>query len=605
MSTIEAPVPASDSPSAVEATPSSLPAWLLHQAATRSRATALRTKELGRWREASWADYAERVAGIGRALMHMGVKSGDRVAILSDNRAEWLATDLAVQGIGAATVALYVTSPASEIGALLQQANVEVVIVEDEEQFDKVLEVSDQLSLRHVVVIDPRGIRRLDDPASSFESLEALGSLEAVQMRSGDVNAWRSSVAALDPSSVATVIFTPATTGNPKGAQLSHNALVTAATAGVEALGLRPDDEIVSSLPLCDIAEHSVTAAQAVCVGAVVNFGEGGEALVNDLREVRPTVMVGTPRLWERFLEGVDAAGRGADPVKRAALRSARRRGRGLSDLLVKRPLRANLGLMRTRVAITTTAPCSAAVVEFWRSVGVPLRQAYGLTEASGFVTVAGSATDPAGSVGRAVHGAEVRLGPDNEVLVRGPGVFAGYLGDSDASGAALDGEGWLHTGDVGSLDDGVLSIVGRIKDIVITSSGHRAAPRAIEARLEESPYVRAAVLLGDQHPCLGALIVIDSASVGDWAADRGGAFTTFATLAALPEVRELIAQTVGEANAGLDERDRIGCFTLLPQELGDDEELVTATGKVRRPAVRERFKDLVTRMYAERGNAS
>jgi long-chain acyl-CoA synthetase len=218
---------------------------------------------------------------------------------------------------------------------------------------------------------------------------------------------------------------------------------------------------------------------------------------------------------------------------------------------------------------------------------------------------VAGSATDPAGSVGRAVQGAEVRLGADNEVLVRAPGLFSGYLGDADASKAAIDGEGWLHTGDVGSLDDDVLSIVGRIKDIVITSNGHRASPRAIEARLEESPYVRTAVLVGDELPCLGALIVIDATSVGDWAADRGGAFTTFATLAALPEVRELVGQAVAEANAELDERDRVGCFAVLPQELGDDEELMTATGKVRRHAVRERFKDLITKMYAERESVS
>lgn len=604
MSTVAATAPETADP--VDGTPQSLPAWLLHQARARPRATAIRVKELGRWCETSWADYAERVAGIGRALMHMGVKSGDRVAILSDNRAEWLMADLAVQGIGAATVALYVTSPASEIAALLKQARADVVIVEDEEQFDKVLEVGTQLSLRHIVVIDPRGIRRLDDPASSFEALEALGNREAVQMRKGDPNAWAASVAALDPASVATVVFTPGTTGSPKGACLTHNALVGAATAGAEALGLRADDEIVSSLPLCDIAERSITAAQAVCVGAVVNFGEGGEALVNDLREVQPTVMVGTPRLWERFREGVDAGGRGADPVKRAALRAARRRGGGLSDLLVKRPLRANLGLARARVAISTTAPCSPDVVDFWRSVGVPLRQAYGLTETAGFVTAASGAADadPVGSVGRPIPGVEIRLGDDGEVLVRGPGVFDGYLDDAEASRAAVDSDGWLRTGDVGSLDGGVLSIVGRLKDVVITSAGHRAAPRAIEARLEESPYVRTAILVGDQHPCLGALVVIDASAVGDWAAQRGASFTTSRTLAALPEVRELIGQAVEAANMGFDERDRIGCFALLPQELGDDEELVTATHKVRRGPTLERFRDVIEQMYAERAGS-
>ncbi len=600
MTTVAVPEAAAAGPT--DDAPRSLPAWLLHHANTRPRATAIRVKDLGRWQETSWAAYGERVAGIGRALMHMGVKSGDHVAILSDNRAEWLATDLAVQGIGAVTVALYVTSAASEIAALLKQARADVVIVEDEEQLDKILEIADQISLRHIVVIDPRGIRRLDDPASSFEALEALGNREAVQMRSGDPNVWAASVAALDPATVATVVFTPATTGDPKGARITHNALVGAARAGAEALGLRADDEIVSSLPLCDIAERSISAAQAVCVGAVVNFGEGGEALVNDLREVQPTVMVGTPRLWERFREGVDAGGRGADPVKRAAMRAARRRGRGLSDLLVKRPLRANLGLGRVRVAITTTAPCAPDVVEFWRSVGVPVRQAYGLTEASGFVTATIDEADPPGSVGRAVPGAEVRLGEEGEILVRGPGVFSGYL--EDASHAPVDADGWLHTGDVGTLDDGVLTIVGRLKDVVITSNGHRASPRAIEERLEDSPYVRTAVLVGDERPCFGALIGIDATPVGDWAAERGGAFTTFATLAALPEVRELFEQVVDEVNTGLDERDRIDCFAVLPIVLGEDEELVTATSKVRRGPVLERFRGLVDRMYTDRGGS-
>ena len=601
MSTVAASAPAPSAP--VEGSPRSLPAWLLHQAGARSRATAIRVKELGRWCETSWADYAERVAGIGRALMHMGVKSGDRVAILSDNRAEWLATDLAVQGIGAATVALYTTSPASEIATQLEQADVGVVIVEDEEQLDKVLETGKKL--RNIVVIDPRGIRRMDDPVSSFEALEALGSREAVGMRDGDAGAWAASVAALDPASVATVVFTPATTGSSKGALLSHNALVGAAVAGAEALGLRANDEIVSSLPLCDIAEHSITGAQVVCVGAVVNFGEGGEALVNDLREVQPTVIVGTPRLWERFRDAVEAGERGAGFVKRRAMRAARRRARGPSDLLVKRPLRSNLGLGRARVAVTTTAPCPPDVVDFWRAAGVPLRQAYGLTEGAGFVTAASGSDDPPGCVGRSIPGVELRLASDGEVLVRGPGVFDGYLGDVDATRAALDSDGWLHTGDAGTLDDGVLTITGRVRDTLTTSGGHSAAPQAIEARLEASPYIRAAVLVGDGRPCLGAIVVLDATSVGDWAAERGGAFTTFGTLAALPEVRELIGQTVADVNVGLDEQDRIGCFAVLPQQIGDDGDLVTATGKVRRGPVSERFHEVIERMYAERGSAS
>jgi long-chain acyl-CoA synthetase len=597
MSTIAEPAPAMAD--GAPGTASTLPGLLLAQASARPRATAIRVKHLGRWQETSWAEYAERVAGIGRALMHMGVSAGDHVAIVSDNRAEWPMIDLAVQGIGAATVAVYNTSPAGELAALLKHAAVEVAVVEDEEQLDKLIEVQSQLSLRHIFVIDPRGIRRLDDPASGFEALEALGNRQAVEMREGDLQSWAKSVEALDPTTVATVIFTPATAGTPKGAVLSHRALVAAATAGAAALGLRAGDEIVSSLPLSDIAERTLTVGQAVHAGAVVNFGEGGESLFSELSEVQPTVVLGTPRVWERLREVVEAGSRGADPLKRVALRSARRPGRGLSDFLVKRPLRNDLGLGRARIALSGTAPCSAELIEWWRAVGVPLRQVYGLAETAGLVTIANVDDAPA-SVGRAVNGIEVRLSDDDEVLVRGPVVFDGYLDDAEATRAALD-DGWLRTGDLGALDDGVLSIAGRAKDVVITSNGHRAAPRAIEARLEKSRFVGLAIVVGDERPCLGALVEIDAQSVGEWAAQRGSAFTTFRTLAALPEVRDLIAEEIEAAGTELDEGDRLGCFALLPEPLAGDEELVTPTQKVRRSAVLERFRDEVEQMYAER----
>jgi long-chain acyl-CoA synthetase len=588
-----------DSP---EGAPRTLPGWLLEQARIRPRATAIRVKDLGRWQETSWAEYAERVAGVGRALAHMGVGPGDRVAVVSGNRAEWIVTDLAVQGIGATTVTVSVTGPPEQLAEQLASTSAGVVIVEDEEQFDKVMESRDRLTLRHVIVIDPRGIRRLEDPASSFEALEALGSADAVRARGGDLDSWRTSVASLDPGSIATIVFTSGATGQPKGALLTHDALTTAASSGAEALGLRAGDEIVSTLPLSDISERTLTVAQAVHIGAVVNFGEGGVSLGNDLREVQPTVLLGSPRVWERLRESVEAGARGAGIVKRRAMRAAQGSGGGFKNLVVRRPLRKNLGLARTRVAISATSPCAVELVDYWRSLGVRLRQAYSLTEAAGFAAVA-SPTDPAGSVGHTGAGVEVELDPAGEILLRSPAAFAGLLGD--AGGGALQAGGWFHTGDLGEMDDGVLSITGRAKDVVITSAGHRTAPRAIEARLEESPYVRAAVIVGDGRPCLGALIVIEATSVGDWAAERGASFTTYATLGALPEVFELVDGVVEGVNAELDERGRIGCVAILPQDLADDEELVTATHKLRRDPIAARFADVVDRMYAERNRGS
>ncbi len=272
-----APAPAEDAPA-------TLPGWLLSHAATRPKQVALRVKELGRWCEISWDEYAERVQAVGRGLLHMGVKSGDRIALVSDNRAEWLIVDLAVQGLGAVTVGVPVTSDAPELAARIAQVRADVVVVEDEEQFDKLMESRDQLSLRHVIVIDPRGIERLDDPASSFEALEALGSREALEAREGDVGAWARGVQELDPGGVATIAFTPGTAGDPKGVLLTHTNLLRAAEGAIDALGIGPSDEIVSTLPLWEITERGLTLAQAVRAGATVHFGEGGAALPNDLR---------------------------------------------------------------------------------------------------------------------------------------------------------------------------------------------------------------------------------------------------------------------------------------------------------------------------------
>jgi long-chain acyl-CoA synthetase len=565
----------------------------------------MRVKELGRWREITWAEYTSRVASVGRALLHLGVQRGDRVAIVSDNRPEWLITDLAVQGLGAATVGLFVTSPAAELAAMARRAGVAVAIVEDEEQFDKLSEVQDQVSLRHLIVIDPRGIQRLEAPASSFEALEALGGPEAVAIRDGDLRAWEAQVATLADDEAATIVFTPGTTGEPKAALLTNANLVAAGAAGAAATGLGPQDELVSTLPLVEMAERVLTEAQAVRVGATVNFGEGGDALDHDFREVQPTIVLGTPRLWERLQDTAEAGLRVAGRIKRSAARMARTAHSGpVADALVSRPLRRRLGLGRTRAAICATAACPSDLVGWWASIGVPLREAYGLIEAAGVATLAAPGATGSGSVGHAMPGVEVRttgdVGAEGEVLVRGPVVFAGYLDERGDSRAERDADGWLHTGDIGVLDaTGDLTIVGRAQDRITTSTGHRVAPRVVEARLEVSPYVRTAIVVGNGRPHLGALLDIDAGAVGDWAADNGVPYTTDRTLVERPEVRELLSGVIAEANSGVDEADRVLCFALLPQPLDVEDGTLTPTFKVRRAATAERFKDLVEQMYA------
>ncbi|MEX2255818.1 MAG: AMP-binding protein [Acidimicrobiia bacterium] len=591
--------------------PTTVPAWLLHHAATRPGGVALRVKQLGRWREVSWRDHAARVASVGRALAFRGVGPGDRVLLVSENRPEWIVTDLAVQGLGAMTVGVFPTTPAPELAGLLRRSGARIAVVEGEEQLDNLMEVRAGTPLERIFVIDPRGIRRLEAPAASFEELESLGSLEAVALREGDPDVWREAVARLEPDGGATVVFTPGTTGDPKGVMLTNRNLAAAAAVGVEAYGLRPGDRIVSCLPMCEIAERVLVVAQATRAASTVHFGEGGDALENDVREVEPTVFLGAPHLWERFEARVDAGLRTAGRVKRAAFRAGAARRGGVARLigawLVTRPVRRQLGLARVRVALVGGAPAPAALLAWWDRLGIPVRALYGLSESTGVGTVVGVHEPSSGTVGRAVPGVEIAIadhadtpGRVGEVLLRGRVVFAGYLDDGEASAEALDAGGWLHTGDVGSLDaDGRLTIVDRIKDVIVTSGSHTVAPGPIERRLAATPFIRAAVVLGDGRPHLGALLAIDVGAVSDWAAQHGVPFTTRQSLITQAEVHELIDDCVREVNDGLIAAEQIRCFALLPNELGQEEGVLTDTLKIRRKAITARFAGLVDGMFS------
>lgn len=584
----------------LSAGPATLPAWLLLQSALRPGAVAMRVKELGRWREISWQEHAARVESVGRGLSSLGVGRGDRVLLLSENRPEWVVTDLAVQGLGASTVGVFPTTPAVEVGPLLARSGARVAVVEDEEQLDKLLEARAGTALERIVVIDTRGIRLLEDPASSFEALEALGSPEAIQARSGDPDEWRVAVGGLGPDECATVSFTPGTSGEPKGAMLTHANLAAVAEVGVTEYGLEAGDRIVSCLPLCEIAERVLVVAQATRAGCTVHFGEGGDALENDIREVRPTVFLAAPRLWHRLRASVDIGLRNAGRIKRGAFSFGTGSGpRGLRSFLVTGPVRRRVGLQRVRLALAGGAPMPTDLRAWWAALGVEVREVYGLTETGGVGTLVASES-PVGTVGQALPGTEVAVASDGEVLVRGPSVFAGYLDDPEETSAALDADGWCHTGDLGALDaDGNLTIVGRRKDVIVTSGGHTVAPAPIERRLTASPFVRAAVVIGDGRPHVGALLALEGEAVGDWAAEQGIPFTTHAALVGRPEVRALIQEWIDEVGESLAAEERVRCFALLPADLSEDDGALTATLKVRRATTAERFADEVESMYS------
>jgi long-chain acyl-CoA synthetase len=589
-----------------------LPAVLLRRAATTPDHVALRKKHLGRWRSYTWGDYATRVTALARGLHELGVRPGDRVAVHSDNRPAWLFADLAAQALGAVTVGIYPTSPAAEVEYLLSHSGARILVAEDEEQVDKALAVRSGLrDLERIVVVDPRGVDVGDDLVMTLADLEELGRASTFDVAAA--------AAAVDPDGMAIIVYTSGTTGPPKGAMLSHRNLQAAASASGAAFGVHDRTEVLSYLPLNHIAERLISAIDAVSQGYVVSFGEGSDTFVQDLAEVQPTFFLGVPRVWEKLMAGIEIRMADAGRLKRANYHLwmrvgggvARRRWRtgriggldrvryGLGWLLLYRPLRLKLGLARVEGVLSGAAPIAPQVLEFFWALGVPVREGYGQTENTALGTITPPDDIRLGKVGRPVEGCELRIAHDGEILTRGPGTFLGYYKDPEATRAAVDEDGWLHTGDVGVLDeDGFLQITDRKKDIIITAGGKNVSPSEIENKLKVSPYVREAVVIGDGRKHLAALIGIELDTVGAWALQQRLGFTTYADLSSKPEVEALVQGWVDEVNADLAQVETIKAFALLPKELDPQDGEVTATQKVKRRAIEAQFSDLIEGLY-------
>ena len=591
-----------------------LPGLLIERAAERPDAIALRHKQLGRWREWTWSEYERRAAAVGLGLRELGVEPGDRVAIQSENRPAWVLADLGAQGIGAISVGVYPTSPEAEVEYLLSHSGAKVFVAEDEEQLDKVVAVRERLpALRKIVLVEPRGCHRQlgDEMIMTFDELEELGA-------DHDVGEWRDAVSRLKPEDTAIIVYTSGTTGPPKGAMLTHANLLAAAGAYAEIYGTNPQDQVLSYLPLCHIAERLVSVIDALKAGYVVHFGEGAETFAEDLAEVQPTFFLGVPRVWEKMMAGVEIRVADADRLKRAMYHFwiargravARRRLAGksrptdrlmavLTWIFLTRSLREKLGLRRVKTALSGAAPIAPEVLEWLWALGVPVREGYGQTENTAMATATPADRVRLGMVGRALPGVELRIAEDGEILTRSKGVFAGYFRDEQATRATVDSDGWLHTGDIGEVDDdGFLRITDRKKDIIITAGGKNISPSEIENKLKVSPYVREAIIVGDRRKFLTALIGIEGDTVGDWASRRGVSYTTYTDLSARPEVRELIEDVVQRVNGEFAQVETIKRFELLPVELDHEDGQLTATMKVKRAAIADQFEGLIERMY-------
>jgi long-chain acyl-CoA synthetase len=569
---------------------------------------------LGRWKEYDWETYARRTAATMAGLRELGVEPGDKVAIHAENRPAWVFADLAIQAMGAISVGVYPTSPASEVEYLLSHSEAKVVIVEDEEQYDKTAEVRHLLPhLRHIVVVDPRGVRHDGDgTVLTLADVEAMGA-------GATIDDLAEASARLASDDVAIIVYTSGTTGPPKGAMISHGNLMAAARSARGIYDVAADDDVLSYLPLCHIAERLISVVNAVGLGYRVNFGEGGDALLTDLGEVQPTFFVGVPRVWEKMLAAVEIRMGDASWLKRAVYRFwksqgtrlARKRMRdamnpfdhvwyALGWAMLYRSTRQKLGLMRVRNAVSGAAPISPAVLEYFWALGVPVREVYGQTENTAQATMTPAGDVRIGTVGVPVPGAEVRIDPaTGEILTRGSGTFVGYYRNPEATAETVDSDGWLHTGDVGVIDgDGFLTITDRMKDIIITAGGKNISPSEIENKLKVSPFIREAIVVGDGRKYLTALIGIESDTVGNWATRKQIPYTTYADLSAKPEVEKLIADVVAEANVELAQVETIKAFRLLQKELDQEDGEMTATQKVKRAAIAAEFADLIDSMY-------
>lgn len=589
-----------------------LPAKLLEHSKTRPNDVAMRHKRLGIWKEFTWEEYLNKVVSVSLGFYELGVREGDKVAIHSENRPEWVFADLAAQTLGSVSVGIYPTSPASEVEYLLSHSEASVLVVEDEEQLDKALDAWDRLEkLQKIVVIDPRGVKELNDPRIiTFEDLLDLGDLVVGK-------SFEEMTKTITSSETAIIVYTSGTTGPPKGAMITHENLRFAAITWGLVYEYRKNDEVLSYLPLCHVAERVISVANAVYHGYVVNFGEDTNSFTEDLREVQPTFFLGVPRVWEKMLAAVQIRSNDATWLKRSLFNFWIKQGGlllqrrlknkstfidsiwfGIGWLFVFRSLKKRLGMMRVREALSGAAPIAPQVLEFLMSVGVPVREGYGMTENTAVATIVPADELYLGSVGKALPLSEVRIAEDGEILTRSDGTFKGYFKNLEATKETII-DGWLHTGDVGRIDEfGHLWITDRKKDIIITAGGKNLSPSEIENRIKISPYVREAMVIGDKRKYLTALIGIESDTVGDWATRKGIPYTTYEDLSSKDEVNELVSMIINDANKDFAQVETVKYFKLIPLELDHEDGQLTATQKVKRAAITEQFAELIESMY-------
>lgn len=581
---------------------------------------ALREKRFGIWQSITWQGYYERVRNFALGLHDMGFVSTDRVAIIGDNRPEWVIAEVAAQSLGGASMGVYQDSVVEEVAYLATSANAKFIIAEDQEQVDKLLEIWDKLStVQAIIYYDPKGLRNYTyDYLLAFPSVEQRGAI----IHSNNPTLFDEYIDKTQAEDVAIISTTSGTTSKPKLAQITHKNLISMAKGMTEVDGFKQEHQFVSFLPLAWIGEQMMSMACGMYKGFALNFPEEPETVQIDLREIGPNIMFAPPRVWENYLSQVQVKIEDADFVKTAMFNWAMKIGYRLAnkrfakepfslmdkvqDWLIRRFVFDNLldqlGLRRINWAYTAGAALGPDVFRFFHAMGVNLKQGYGQTETTGICVLHEDGDIKFQTVGRPVPGAEIDIAESGEILVRGPMCFVGYYQNEEATEGALTQEGWVHTGDAGYLDDdGHLIVIDRAKDVMTLQDGTKFSPQFIENKLKFSQYITEAVVFGGgEYPFVTAMINIDFNNVGKWAENNRIGYTTYTDLSQKIPVYDLILEDVERTNDDLPQSARIRRFLLLHKELDADDAELTRTRKVRRGFVAERYKEIIDGLYGD-----
>lgn len=566
---------------------------------------AVRFKSDGVWQELTWQDYYQSVRQFARGLVALGLNFGDRVCILSYNNKEWVFADIASILVGAVPAGIYPSSSPDQCAYIINHSKAACVVVEDKKQLDKILSVRSQLKhLKFIVMI--RGNSKEADVYSWNEVL-----LKAPEISESEIDK-RS--ARLNAKDLATLVYTSGTTSNPKAVMLSHDNLTWVSQMCVQhELKLTSDDKLLSYLPLSHIAEQMTTVHGPMYAGACVSFAESMEKLPENLREVRPTLFLGVPRVWEKIQAKMMEKAAHASPMKKKIAKWAKKIGLRfgqdlnkeshlryqIANKLVYSKVREALGLDRCRMQVTAAAPIARETLEFFLSLGIPIYEIYGMSECTGPATVSTQETFKLGTTGPCVRGGELKIAADGEILMRGRHVFLGYLDDPAATQEVIDADGWLHSGDVGVIDeDGFLSITGRKKNLIITAGGENIAPEMLENKLKTIPGIDQAVVIGDRRKFLTALITLTPEALDLAKKEINSSAQDIKDLSNCDKFYEYLHGRIEEINGSIARVQTIKNFRVLPQTFSEESGEMTPTMKVKRAVVMKKYATEIEAMY-------